>query len=106
MKRLFDTFRLLVDISTSDTALLPGGIGWRASLRVRFLHGRVRRRLLRRGKRLEAERGKGDATPFLGDATPSREWDCEAYGVPINQEDQMATLCAFSYNVRACAKRP
>ncbi|KAL3801896.1 hypothetical protein ACHAW5_008682 [Stephanodiscus triporus] len=61
-------------------SLRPGGRGWEAALRVRVLHAKVRRSLLRR-------RGGENA------------WDVEAYGVPINQEDTAATLLAFSVNV-------
>jgi len=57
-------------------ALRPGGRGWRAALRVRALHAKVRRRL----------RASGD-------------WNLERDGVPINQEDMAATLLAFSANV-------
>jgi len=52
------------------------GEGWKAVLRVRFLHGMVRRRL--------------HDKPY---------WKPELWGVPVNQEDMMATLLAFSYNV-------
>ena len=52
------------------------GDGWLSTLRVRFLHAKVRSMLRSR---------------------PS--WDYETYGIPINQEDMLATLLAFSFNV-------
>jgi hypothetical protein len=56
-------------------ALRPGELGWKAALRVRVLHAKVRRSLLR-----------------------SKSWDMKN-GTPINQEDMAATLLAFSVNV-------
>ena len=77
MRRLADTGHMICE------CLVPGslrpevrGAGWKAVLRVRFLHGMVRRRL----------HGK----PY---------WKPKPWGVPVNQEDMMATLLAFSYNV-------
>ena len=49
------------------------GIGFRSVLRVRMLHSHVRLRLLR-----------------------SEKYDSDKFGVPINQEDLLATLGAFS----------
>ena len=77
MRRLADTGHMICE------CLVPGslrpevrGEGWKAVLRVRFLHGMVRRRL--------------HDKPY---------WKPELWGVPVNQEDMMATLLAFSYNV-------
>ena len=54
---------------------------WKSALRVRALHGRVRRRLLRRQE------------PHAGeDATDGSAWDIGTYGVPINQEDMANCL--------------
>jgi ER-bound oxygenase mpaB/B'/Rubber oxygenase, catalytic domain len=52
------------------------GIGFRSVIRVRMLHSQVRLRILRSGK-----------------------FDVQEYGVPINQEDLIATLGAFSVAV-------
>lgn len=62
--------------SIPAASLRPGGKGWKAALRVRVLHAKVRRSLL-----------------LL------RSWDIDNNGVPINQEDMAATLLAFSVNV-------
>lgn len=79
MRRLFETGRLLIDSCAADGALRPGEVGWASALRVRALHAKVRRRLLRR--------------------QGQHAWDGAALGVPINQEDMAVTLLAFSYNV-------
>lgn len=50
MRRLLDTGRLLVDCcADGPDAMRPGGTGWCAAIRVRALHAKVRRRLLRLG---------------------------------------------------------
>ena len=51
----------------------PNGIGFRSVLRVRMLHCQVRLRLLK-----------------------SSQYDVQKFGVPINQEDLLATLGSFS----------
>lgn len=87
MERLLDTGGMLAccfaptaDVDhlsmLTSSALRPKGRGWAACLRVRALHAKVRRSLLK-----------------------SNRWDCEENGVPINQEDLCATLLAFSVNV-------
>lgn len=77
-RRLMETFKLLYDCGTGGLdALRPGGGGWASAVRVRFLHARVRRMLLRR----------------------AAGWDCKSRGVPINQEDTMFTQLGFSFIV-------
>lgn len=66
------------DLPSAAASLRPGGRGWTSALRVRVLHAKVRRSLLRRS---------------------DPRWDVDANGVPINQEDMIATLLAFSVNV-------
>eukprot|EP00977_Amphora_coffeiformis_P002646 scaffold510_cov155-Amphora_coffeaeformis.AAC.10 len=75
-----DTGAFLGAVLHSDNvnAILPHGEGWKAALRVRVLHAKVRRQLLTR---------KGN-----------RQWDIDHLGIPINQEDLAATLLAFSTN--------
>src|SRR5271170_7575773 len=70
-RRLFETTQMVLDAMNDMTP--PRGIGFRSVLRVRMLHSHVRLRLLR-----------------------SQKYDTEDYGVPINQEDLLATLGAFS----------
>ena len=74
--RLYDTGALLGACMTGGMdSVYPNGSGWKAALRVRVLHAKVRRCLLKR-----------------------KTWDKRRLGVPINQEDMAATLLAFSVN--------
>ena len=75
--RLMETFDLVAQSMASDTALQPGQPGWVATLQVRLIHSRVRRRL----------------RPHWSAATTARE------GLPINQEQLIGTLLSFSINV-------
>ena len=88
--RLFETLQMIVDCMQpggmrpaarrgSNNGAEWGGVGWRACIRVRVLHGKVRRRLLAMGK-----------------------WDRTEWGVPINQEDMCATLLSFAPIVLEC----
>ena len=70
LKRLTDTGRFVFDIAEAG-ALRPWQPGWKAALRVRAKHARVRRLLRKRG------------------------WP----EVPLNAADVMVTQLAFSYNV-------
>ncbi len=70
-------------------SLRPGGRGWEAALRVRVLHAKVRRSLLR--QTTNGDGGDGEE--------PATRWDVDKNGIPINQEDMSATLLAFSVNV-------
>lgn len=81
LRRLADTGHMICEcvIQQDDASSLQPktrGEGWKAMLRVRFLHGMVRRRLSQKSY-----------------------WRSDLWGVPINQEDMAATLLAFSYNV-------
>jgi hypothetical protein len=75
MNRLSDTAGMVLACMLSLDSLLPGGKGWEACLHVRFLHAKVRDRLMR-----------------------SKRWDVNRNGTPINQEDMAATLLAFCHN--------
>jgi hypothetical protein len=75
-RRINETIEMVVACLDGSDALKPGLPGWKAVLRVRFLHTKVRLGLLRRGK-----------------------WNEEQNGLPINQEDMVATQLAFSTNV-------
>src|SRR5579859_5883161 len=70
-RRLFETTQMVLDAMTDMSP--STGIGFRSVLRVRMLHSHVRLRLLN-----------------------SPKYDLEELGVPINQEDLLATLGAFS----------
>jgi len=80
LQRLLDTGEFTVACTALEVdALLPGGIGWKTALHVRFLHAKVRFDILNR-------QGKN-------------KWNTDKFGVPINQEDMAATTLAFSTNV-------
>ncbi len=79
-KRLLETSSWLVTCMEQDS-LLPHGNGWNACMRVRFLHAKIRQRI----------RGMSS-------------YD-EKAGIPINQEDMLATICAFSMGPAAGLRR-
>src|SRR5271163_2851293 len=70
-RRLFETTQMILDAMTDLTP--SSGIGFRSVLGVRMLHSHVRIRLLN-----------------------STTYDTKHFGIPINQEDLLATLGAFS----------
>jgi len=84
LDRLMDTGGFVSNIMLHDengliaNSLRPGGKAWTMALQVRTLHAKVRRSILR-NKRIQ--------------------WDIQEFGIPINQEDMVATLLAFSVNV-------
>ena len=67
---------MVVDCLEDDNSLDVGSPGWLSCIRVRLIHSHVRAMLLSRAT-----------------------WDSREYGKPINQEDMMGTLLAFSVNV-------
>jgi hypothetical protein len=72
MTRLMDTFRMIL-LCMQPGGMAPRNEGWKAAMRVRMLHARVR--VMLRGRKY---------------------WNEEEWGVPINQEDLCATLLGFS----------
>ena len=77
--RLFETLQMIADCMEPDGLLPTTGVGWKASIRVRMLHAKIRKRL----------RGM--------DKWQEKEWGC-----PINQEDMAATLLSFQIIVLEC----
>ncbi|ADG78148.1 ER-bound oxygenase mpaB/mpaB'/Rubber oxygenase catalytic domain-containing protein OS=Tsukamurella paurometabola (strain ATCC 8368 / DSM / CCUG 35730 /CIP 100753 / JCM 10117 / KCTC 9821 / NBRC 16120 / NCIMB 702349/ NCTC 13040) OX=521096 GN=Tpau_1525 PE=4 SV=1 [Tsukamurella paurometabola] len=67
-RRFAETAQWALDVIGED-ALRPGGVGYRSTLHVRFIHSLVRRHVL-----------------------AMDDWDSAAYGLPINQTDMAATL--------------
>jgi len=91
LERLIDTGGLLAACfaptdGPTAASLRPGGRGWMTALRVRVLHAKVRRRLLQ----LKRTSDEGHSVQL---------WDIHKNGIPINQEDMVGTLLAFSVNV-------
>ncbi len=76
-KRLNETLEMVIDCMELN-ALKVNGMGFRAVLKVRLLHSRVRLMIRK-----------------------SSNWDPHAdnVGIPINQEDMVATLLSFSINI-------
>ena len=64
-----------------------GGVGWRNTVRVRILHGRVKRRIIKSLDRLDGA------------------YSIDRDGLPINQEDLAATLGSFSIAVLVSLQR-
>ena len=80
-QRLNETFEMVIDCLESEDSLKVGEKGWKAVIKVRLLHSKVRLKIL------------------------SGNWSASEYGLPINQEDMMATLLAFSINVLDSIKK-
>nr|POE65991.1 ras guanine nucleotide exchange factor k [Quercus suber] len=76
--RLFETTQHILQCTRSLDSIKPGGEGWKSTIRVRLLHAAVRQRIL--------------------DLAKSRPgyYDTEAWGIPINDLDSMATIATFS----------
>ncbi|KAJ3079772.1 hypothetical protein HK102_003516 [Quaeritorhiza haematococci] len=108
-KRLIETLLWLIDCMVPG-ALVPGGTGWKSTVRVRLLHTKVRTRLVRLcEKRQEAasqgeqqkdgQNSKGAVDNVGGNSAQSGgrfEYSVEAHGIPINQEDMIATILEFT----------
>jgi len=77
--RLFETLQMIVDCTEVGGLEPLTGVGWKACVRVRILHAKVRSRLMAMEK-----------------------WNLQDWGVPINQEDMCATLLSFQIIVLEC----
>lgn len=76
--RLFETTQHILQCTRSLESMKPGGEGFASTIRVRLLHAAVRQRILS----LEATR--------------PGYYDVEAWGIPINDLDSIATIATFS----------
>ena len=81
-RRLNETMEMVLDCLETPRGLDIGQAGWKSVLRVRLLHSRVRLGILKRG-----------------------QWDSTMNGMPINQEDMVATLLSFSANILKTIQR-
>ncbi|KAF9917285.1 hypothetical protein BX616_001455 [Lobosporangium transversale] len=80
--RVFETAIFVLESITSLENLQPGtGCAWKSYIQVRFLHSAVRTRLVRMSK------------------AHSKFYNVEECGVPINQEDYLATLMSLSVSI-------
>lgn len=78
-RRLLETFQHVLDVTQDISSLNPDGAGFVSSVRVRFLHANVRRRVLALAKKSQ-----------------EGYYDVQRYGVPINDLDSIGTIAAFS----------
>lgn len=76
--RMFETTQHILQCTKSLESIQPGGDGFASTIRVRLLHAAVRQRILK-----------------LAAAKPGY-YDVEAWGIPINDLDSMATIGTFS----------
>lgn len=87
-RRLLETFQHILLVTRDLDSLTPGeGDGWVSSVKVRFLHASVRRRILqlaREGRQSEKDGGG------------RRYYDVARHGVPVNDLDSIGTIAAFS----------
>lgn len=77
-RRLLETFQYLLNVTRDIDSVKPGGDGFAASIRVRFLHASVRRRIMQLAKQ------KPDY------------YDVDKLGVPANDLDCIGTVISFS----------
>lgn len=76
--RLFETTQHILQCTKSLESIQPGGDGFASTIRVRLLHAAVRQRILKLA------------------ATKPEYYDVQAWGIPINDLDSMATISTFS----------
>ena len=76
--RLFETTQHILQCTKSLESIQPGGDGFASTIRVRLLHAAVRNRIMTLAK------------------TKPGYYDVEAWGIPINDLDSMATIATFS----------
>ncbi|KFX96726.1 hypothetical protein O988_05192 [Pseudogymnoascus sp. VKM F-3808] len=77
-KRLLETTQHLLNVTKNLESIQPGGQGWLDCVRVRLLHASVRSRILGMVK------------------TKPSYYDVESFGVPINDQDTIATIATYS----------
>ncbi|KAF2741016.1 hypothetical protein EJ04DRAFT_481307 [Polyplosphaeria fusca] len=77
-RRLFETTQHILQCTRSIESLKPGGEGHASSIRVRLLHAAVRQRIMK-----------------LATQRPNY-YDVKAWGIPVNDLDQIATIGTFS----------
>lgn len=85
MTRLYETAQFITDCMKPD-GMKPGQIGFQSTIQVRFLHAKIRRRIL---KIVEAK----------GNDEASFPYSVKKEGIPINQEDMIVTLLSFSMEI-------
>ncbi|KAK1777949.1 hypothetical protein QBC45DRAFT_179072 [Copromyces sp. CBS 386.78] len=89
-RRLLETFQHILDVTEGVESMKPGGKGWISTVRVRFLHASVRRRIMRLAAAAAAAGGKEGRKGY------HYYYDTEKLGVPINDLDSIGTIASFS----------
>ncbi|RMZ89769.1 hypothetical protein DV736_g3017, partial [Chaetothyriales sp. CBS 134916] len=79
--RLFETTKFVLECTQSLESIQKGGAGFASTIRVRLLHAAVRKRIMKLA------------------ATRPEYYDVQAYGIPINDLDCIATISSFSTNI-------
>lgn len=93
-RRLLETFQHILLVTRDTASLAPGsGDGWVSSVKVRFLHASVRRRILQLAGRRRRRRQSGETG---GEGGGRRYYDVSRHGVPVNDLDSIGTIAAFS----------
>lgn len=80
LRRLLETFQLILQVTDSLESVQPGGEGHRTIIRVRLLHSSVRERIMK------IERTRGDY------------FDMESLGVPISTVGSIHSITTFCCN--------
>ncbi|KAJ3225550.1 hypothetical protein HK099_006584 [Clydaea vesicula] len=89
-QRLIETTHWLIDIMKPGS-LVPGRKGWRSTISVRILHEKVRQTI----KRKISRKDSAFDSDFPVSKRKKSNYDIQKYGVPINQEDMIATALSF-----------
>lgn len=76
-RRLYQTTQHILQVTDSPEALMPGGEGWKSTIRVRMLHCSVRANILRLAHEDETY------------------YSVSEFGIPINDADSVATIMSF-----------
>lgn len=105
-RRLLETFQHILDVTEGVESMKPGGKGWKSTVRVRFLHASVRRRIMNLSKNDEDKKNEGedeskkkDGNGSIGNGdtkTGKRYYDTSKFGTPINDLDSIGTIASFS----------
>lgn len=83
--RLFETTQHILQCTKSVESMQPGGDGFASTIRVRLLHAAVRQRIMK----LRASRPE--------------YYNVEAWGIPINDLDNLGTIITFSASLISIA---
>ncbi|KAK3397058.1 hypothetical protein B0T20DRAFT_248268 [Sordaria brevicollis] len=102
-RRLLETFQHILDVTEGVESMKPEGRGWKSTVRVRFLHASVRRRImvLSSSTQQDGEKGGEGGVNGNGNEGPEKKkgrgyYDTEKYGIPINDLDAIGTIASFS----------